>query len=412
MINNFDNMIEKYADLIVKKGLNIQKDGLLFINSPIECASFARKVSEKAYKAGAKDVYINYGDENFSKIRFENASMETLKNVPSFEVEKYLYYQREGASFLSISASNPELLKDIDSKKVAAFSQSRSIALKDYYAKVMNNENAWCVVSLPTVAWAKKVFPDLSEEKAVEALWEAIFKIVRVDLEDPNTEWTNHSNNLKEKIKSFKKYNFKTLKYSNSLGTDLEIELPEGHIWCGGSDFTSKGLEFIANIPTEEIFTLPKKTGVNGIVYSTKPLNHSGTLITDFSLTFKDGKIVDFTAKEGYYALKELIETDEGSHYLGEVALVPYDSPISNSNILFYNTLFDENASCHLAIGRAYGSCIEGGEQMSEEELEKHGVNDSLQHVDFMVGSKDLNIIGITHSGEEIQVFKDGNFTF
>ncbi|WP_297629614.1 aminopeptidase [uncultured Clostridium sp.] len=412
MIKDFNLMLEKYAELIVKKGLNIQKDGLLFINSPIECAEFSRMISEKAFKIGAKDVYINYGDENFSKIKFENASIETLQEVPSFEVEKYLYYQRKGASFLSISASNPELLKDIDSKKVSAASASRSIALKEYYEKVMNNENAWCVVSIPSKAWARKVFSTLSEDEAVDALWETIFKIVRVDLENPVDAWAKHSNSLKENIKFFEKYNFKTLKYKNSLGTDLEIELPKDHIWCGGSDVTSSGVEFIANIPTEEIFTLPLKTGVNGIVYSTKPLNHNGTLINEFSLTFKDGRIVDFTAKEGYDALKELIETDEGSHYLGEVALVPYDSPISNSNILFYNTLFDENASCHLAIGRAYGSCIKGGETMSDEELEANGVNDSLNHVDFMVGSKDLNIVGYTYDGVEVQVFKDGNFAF
>lgn len=412
MIKDFNIMLEKYAELIVKKGLNIQKDGLLFINSPIECAEFSRMISEKAFKTGAKDVYINYGDENFSKIKFENASIETLQEVPSFEIDKYLYYQRKGASFLSISASNPELLKDVDSKKVSAASASRSIALKEYYEKVMNNENAWCVVSIPSKAWAKKVFSNLSEDDAVEALWDAIFKIVRVDLENPVDAWDKHSKSLKENIKFFEKYNFKTLKYKNSLGTDLEIELPENHIWCGGSDLTTNGVEFIANMPTEEIFTLPKKTGVNGIVYSTKPLNYNGTLINEFSLTFKDGRIVEFTAKEGYDALKELIATDEGSHYLGEVALVPYDSPISNSNILFYNTLFDENASCHLAIGRAYGSCIKGGETMSDEELEESGANNSLKHVDFMVGSKDLDIFGYTHDGKEVQVFKNGNFAF
>ncbi|MGL4848714.1 MAG: aminopeptidase [Clostridium sp.] len=412
MIKNLNTILEKYADLIVKKGLNIQKDGLLFINSPIECAEFSRIISEKAYNVGAKNVYINYGDENFSKIKLQNESLESLKEVPDFEIEKYMYYQRNGASFLSISASNPELLKEIDGNKIAASSQARSIALKDYYEKVMNNENAWCVVSVPSKAWAKKVFPELNEEDAVDSLWDAIFKIVRVDLENPVDAWDKHSKSLKENIKFFEKYNFKKLKYTNSIGTDLEIELPENHIWCGGSDVTTGGVEFIANMPTEEIFTLPKRDGVNGIVYSTKPLNYNGTLVDEFTLTFKDGRIVDFTAKEGYDALKSLIETDEGSHYLGEVALVPYDSPISNSNILFYNTLFDENASCHLAIGRAYSSCIKDGEKMNEEELLKAGANNSLKHVDFMIGSKDLNIVGYTHDGTSIKVFENGNFAF
>ena len=204
----------------------------------------------------------------------------------------------------------------------------------------------------------------------------------------------------------------KSLHYTNSLGTDLDIELPENHIWLGGSEFTPEGLEFIANMPTEEVFTLPSKTGVNGKAVSSMPLNYNGNLIEQFSLTFKNGKIVDYSAEKGYETLKTMIETDEGSHCLGEVALVPYDSPISNSNILFYNTLFDENASCHLAIGKAYPVCLKHGDHMSQEELEKHGVNDSLLHVDFMIGTNDLEISGMTSDDQEVQVFKNGNFVF
>ena len=206
--------------------------------------------------------------------------------------------------------------------------------------------------------------------------------------------------------------NFKYLQYKNSLGTDLKIELPENHLWLGGSDFTPDGIEFIANMPTEEVFTLPKKDGVNGIVVSSKPLNYNGNLIEKFSITFKQGKIVDFNAEVGYDILKSIIETDEGSHYLGEVALVPYDSPISNSNILFYNTLFDENASCHLAIGKAYPVCIKNGENLNDEELAEQGVNDSFVHEDFMVGTEDLQIIGITADGKQISIIENGNFAF
>jgi aminopeptidase len=206
--------------------------------------------------------------------------------------------------------------------------------------------------------------------------------------------------------------NFKFLHYKNSLGTDLHIELPEDHIWLGGAEYTSEGLEFIANMPTEEVFTLPRKTGVNGRVVSSKPLNYNGNLIEQFSLTLKDGKIVDFTAEKGNEVLKKLIETDEGSHYLGEVALVPFDSPISQSNIVYFNTLFDENASCHLALGKAYPICIKNGAQMDKTRLDALGVNDSLTHVDFMIGTKDLEVIGTTANGVEIPVFQDGNFIF
>ncbi|MGL5479793.1 MAG: aminopeptidase, partial [Clostridium sp.] len=219
-------------------------------------------------------------------------------------------------------------------------------------------------------------------------------------------------NNIKKHLEFFNKNNFKYLKMKNSLGTDLKVELPLNHIWCGGSEFTKGGVEFIANMPTEEIFTTPKRDGVNGIVYASKPLNYNGTLINDFNITFKDGEIVNFDAKEGLEALRELINTDEGSKYLGEVALVPYNSPISNSNILFYNTLYDENASCHLAIGEAYPSCIKDGENLSKEELLKIGSNVSLTHVDFMFGTSDLEIIGVTYDDTTIEIFKDGNYAF
>lgn len=413
MIENFDLLLNKYAKLIVSKGLNIQKNGLLLINSPVKCSYFARKVAEAAYKSGASDVFINYSDEDFTKIRLENASLETVSTIPNYEVEKFDYYISKGASVFAISASNPELLKGIDSKKISASIQNRSKALKKVYSdKLMNNENAWCIVSIPTEEWAKKIFNDESTANAVEKLWDAIFKIMRLHEEDPIKAWENHSNNLKNKIHFFNDHKFKKVHIKNSLGTDLTVELPKGHIFCGGSEFTKNGIEFIANMPTEEIFTMPKRDGVNGIVYASKPLNYNGTLIEDFSLKFENGKVIDCNAKEGEDALKELINTDEGSKYLGELAFVPYDSPISNSNILFYNTLYDENASCHLALGEAYPSCIENGEEMSKEELNKAGANTSLTHVDFMFGTSDLSIIGIDKDDNEISIFKDGNFAF
>jgi aminopeptidase len=406
------NLLEEYATLIVKTGINIQKGQTLVINSPIEGASFTRLIAQTAYQAGARDVVISWKDELFSKIRFINAPEEVFDEFPTWQKELYLSYVHQGAAFLSISASDPELMKDVNPERMVKAQKASTTSLKEYRERLMSNKNTWCVVSIPTSSWAKKVFPDLSEAEAVERLWEEIFKAVRVDTDDAVTAWEQHKAKLKTSMDFLNSNEFKSLHFKNSLGTDLIVELPENHIWLGGSEYTPDGIEFIANMPTEEVFTLPKKTGVNGTVVSSLPLNYNGNLIEQFSLTFKAGKIVDFNAKKGYEILKNLIETDEGSHYLGEVALVPYDSPISRTKTLFFNTLFDENASCHLAIGKAYPVCIKDGENLEKEQLEKLEVNDSLVHEDFMIGTEDLEIIGITSEGKEIPVFKAGNFAF
>lgn len=410
-MDNFENLLSKYAELSVRVGVNLQKGQTLVINSPIECAEFTRIVAKEAYKAGAKEVHVEWSDEELTLIKFMNAPEEAFKEFPKWKAEGYEELAKNGAAFLSISASNPELLRDVDPKKIAESNKTRSIALKKYREYIMNSTVAWSIVSIPTKAWSKKVFPNLSEESAIEKLWENIFKIVRVDKDNPIDAWNDHLDNLQKKVEFLNEKKFKKLHYI-SKGTDLTIELPEKHIWAGGGEYNSKQTYFVANMPTEEVFTLPLKTGVNGKVKSTKPLNYSGNLIDNFTLIFKDGKIVDFSAEKGYETLKKLIETDEGSHYLGEVALVPYDSPISNSNIIFYNTLFDENASCHLALGEAYPICLEGGSNMNEEKLEKSGANISLTHVDFMVGSPDLDITGETRDDEVVHIFKNGNWAF
>lgn len=407
-----DMRLEKYAQLIIRTGINIQKNQILVINSPIECALFARMLAQNAYQEGARDVVIYWSDELFSRIRYMNAPEEVFDEFPQWKKEFYLSYVRQGAAFLSIFASDPELLKGVNNDRVSRAQKTSNTALKEYRESRMKNNVAWCAVSIPTKSWAKKVFPDVSEDEAVDRLWTAIFMSVRADVKDPVVAWQDHKNKLRKTTDFLNSNNFKFLRYKNAVGTDVQIELPEGHVWVGGSMHTTDGAEYIPNLPTEEVFTLPKKTGVNGIVVSSKPLSHNGNLIDEFSLTFKKGRIVDFSAKQGYEILKKLIETDEGSHYLGEVALVPYNSPISNSNILFFNTLFDENASCHLAIGKAYPGCLKDGKNMSEAELEKSGVNDSLVHVDFMIGTSDLGIIGIASNGQEVPVFENGNFAF
>lgn len=404
--------LKKYARLIVKTGVNIQKGQTLVINSPIECAFFTRLIAQYAYEEGARDVVVSWKDELLSKIKFLQAPEEVFEEFPEWQKEFYLSYVRQGAAFVSIAASDPELLKDVNPGRLVKVQKASNTALKEHRERLMSNKNSWCVVSIPTKSWAKKVFADLPEEEAVAKLWDAIIKTVRVDTPDPVAAWEEHKQNLKKSAEFLNTNQFKYLHYKNSQGTDLKIELPQNHIWLGGSEYTPEGLEFLANMPTEEVFTLPKKTGVNGKVMSSKPLNYNGNVIDEFSLTFKDGRIIDFTAKQGYEILKGLIETDEGSCYLGEVALVPFNSPISNSNILYFNTLFDENASCHLAIGKAYPVCIKDGENMDPAQLSALGVNDSLTHVDFMIGTNDLEIIGTTAAGKEIAVFKNGDFAF
>ncbi len=338
------------------------------------------------------------------------APEEVFDEFPQWRREFYLSYARKGAAFLTIAAEDPELMQEVQPARIVQAHKASSTALQEYRENLMSNRNVWCIVSIPTLAWAKQVFPLESDPNAVNKLWEAIFKTVRVDRNDPVAAWESHKQCLKARMDFLNMQKLKLLHFKNSLGTDLTIELPDNHIWLGGSDYTPDGVEFIANMPTEEVYTVPKKTGVNGVVVSSMPLIYNGNSIEEFSLTFRDGKIVKYTAKKGYETLKSIIETDEGSSYLGEVALVPYDSPISNANILFYNTLFDENAACHLAIGKAYPVCLKNGENMSKSDLAQLGVNDSFVHEDFMIGTFDLAVTGITLAGESVAIFKQGNF--
>ena len=404
--------LQKYVELALKIGINLQEKQILVIMSPVEAAPFTRMLVEKAYSIGAKEVVVHWGDDFCKREKFLNGDMEIFETMPQWEIDSLMYYAEKGAAFLSIAANDPELLRGIDSKKIAKAQIARNKGLKGYYEKVMKNEIQWSIISVPTLSWAKKVFPNLSDEEAFESLWRAIISSVKADKENPVETWHNHLKNLKEKMDYLNKKQFKKLLIKNSIGTDLTVQMPNRHLWASGKDTSKYGVDFVANIPTEEVFSMPYKYGVNGKVVSSKPLNYGGTLIENFSFTFKDGKIIDFSAEKGKEALQNLLNTDEGAKYLGEIALVPFDSPISNSNILFYNTLFDENASCHLAIGQAYPSCIEEGDSLSKEQMEEVGMNDSLTHVDFMFGTKDLNIIGIDSFGNEEIIFKDGNWGF
>ena len=406
----YESKLYKYAELLVKTGINLKKDQILVVRSPIDCAEFARAVVEVGFDAGAKDVVVFWSDEIYSKIRYLKGPDALFDEMPSWQKEFYLSYVRQDAAFLSISASDPDNFKDVDPLRIQRFARAFNAEVSEYRERLMNNENVWCVASVPTPAWAKKVYPEIAVEDAMSKLWEAIYEAVRVNTPDPVAAWETHKNALKSQMAKLNALNLKSLHYTNTLGTNLRIELPEGHLWLGGSDLTPDGHEFIANMPTEEVFTAPKRDGVEGRVVSSMPLNFNGSLIDGFELTFKEGKVVDFKAEVGYEQLKRLLETDEGSAYLGEVALVQYDSPISNMGLLFYNTLFDENASCHLALGKAYPVCIKGGEHMDHDTLIKNGINHSITHEDFMIGTKDLKIVGLTATGETVEIFRDGNF--
>ncbi len=402
-------MLQKYAELALKTGVNLQKDQALVINSSIEGADFTKIVARKAYELGAKNVHVNWTDDELTLLKFENAPEEVLTNIPDWQVQKHLDFAEDGAALLAIRSTNPDLLKDIDSERVAKANKASAEAMKEFRQYTMNDRIPWSIISIPTGDWAQKIFPDKSKADAIESLWGEIFKIVRVDKEDPVAAWDKHNDILHQAREFLNKKKYKAFVFK-AEGTDLRIELPEGHIWKGGATKTEKGFAFNPNMPTEEVFTVPDKYGVDGKVKATKPLVYGGNMIDGFSLTFKEGKVVDFEAEKGYDTLKHLLDTDEGASRLGELALVPHSSPISQSGLIFYNTLFDENASCHIALGKAYPTNLEGGSDMNEEELDKHGVNDSLTHVDFMIGSADLDIDGVTEDGKEEPVFRQGEW--
>lgn len=406
-----ENNLTKYAELAVKVGVNIQKDQYLYIAASTDAVDFVRLVTKIAYEVGAKQVFVDFTDDLVGRCRYELAPEDSFDFFPPWKVQEREWLAEQGAAFMSIVSQDPDLLKGIDPKRIAAFQKAAGTALNKYRQYVQSDKISWTVIAAPSKGWAAKVFPELPEQEQIPALWDAIFKATRADLEEPVEAWAKHNDALHEKVDYLNKKNYAKLHYT-APGTDLTIELPKGHLWCGAGSINERGDEFMANLPTEEVFTVPHKDGVNGYVSSTKPLSYGGNIIDRFKITFENGRIIKAEAEQGEEVLKNLIATDEGSHYLGEVALVPHDSPISNSALLFFNTLFDENASNHLAIGSAYAFCLEGGKTMSPEELMKNGLNQSITHVDFMIGSNEMNIDGITESGQREPIFRKGNWAF
>lgn len=402
--------LQEYAALLIRVGLNVNEGQTLVISSPIECAYFARLCAKEAYDAGCREVVVNWHDDALAREKYLRADDSVFGEIPLWRRHFYNDYAQEGAAYLAIAASDPENLKGVESSRIVSARRASGKHLKEFDRLQMCGGFPWCIASIPIPSWARKVFPNVPEEQAVEQLWDAIFAAVRINGDGTCVDkWKEHLNTLKVRMEKLNALAFKSLHYENSLGTDLTVELPEGHIWEAGNDVTLSGRDFVANIPTEELFTSPLKTGVNGVVYASVPLALDGNIVDKFHFVVKDGKIKEVHAEKGEETLKAAVSVDEGASYFGEMALVPYDSPISNQKILYYNTLFDENASCHIAFGEAY-PCVKGGQNMSREELNEKGLNHSITHVDFMVGTHDLRITGLTHDGKEVPVFVDGNF--
>lgn len=415
-----EKMLQEYARLVINFGVNIQKGQALNIACPVECAFFARLLVAEAYSAGAKDVIINWRDDVCAREHWLHAEDSLFDAVYPWDVLQKNTLGREGAAFIGIAASDPENLKDVDPERLRRWEIATGRDLKEYYRLQMSNGFPWCLVSIPIVSWARKVFPELTDDEAMEKLWAAIFKAVRITEEGDAVadggairEWRAHCDRLKSIADILNDYHFKSLHYTNSLGTDLTIEMPDDHLWLAVDDYSKSGIRFLANMPSEEIFAAPLRDSASGVLYASKPLVLNGNIVDGIRLLFERGRIVELHADVGEETLRASVEIDEGSHYLGEIALVPYDSPISNSGVLFYNTLFDENASCHFAFGEAYASCIKGGTDMTVEELAAAGINaESSTHVDFMVGTCDLSIVGTTHDGRQVKIFEKGNFAF
>lgn len=408
-IANFEEKLQKYAELIVKVGVNVQpgQEVVLYIN--VDQQHLAHLIVKEAYKAGAGKVMIKWSDTFAQREFLEHASDEFLENVPEFAKEEAQYIADHRCCRISVMSEDPGAFGGIDQKRVAAYQSANGKALMPVRQATQNNDLSWTVVAAASPAWAERVFPDLKGEAAVDRLWEEIFKTTRIDREDPIQAWEDHDAKLHEKEDWLNKEQFSALHYT-SPRTDLTIGLPENHVWEGGGSKNAAGIEFMANMPTEECFTAPDNRRIDGYVTSTKPLSYAGNILENMKFTFKDGKVVEATAEKGQAVLDHLLETDEGVRSLGEVSLVPDPSPISQSGITFFNTLFDENASDHLALGAAYPFNVQGGTKMSKDQLKAKGINFSQAHVDFMVGSADMNIDGIKKDGTIVPVFRNGDW--
>ena len=415
--NDFEHKMNVYADLAINVGLNLQKGqrllirGPLMYGAPISAAPLALALARSAYRAGARLVDIFWGDEQTELYRFQLGPKDALEEVSKWKADAPFEHVKNGDAVISISGVNPDLFKGQDPELVSKYTNAIWTKLDPFLKITSNNQVNWLVISAPTPGWSAKVFPDLPPAEREAKMWETIFKLCRLDQPDPIAAWKTHVHNLEARADHLNAKKFSSFHYTGP-GTDLTVGFPEGAIWCAASEKTSKGIPFIANLPTEEVFTLPHKDKVDGVIHSALPLNYSGSVIDDFALRFEGGKVVNSSAKVGEVVLQKMLATDEGACRLGEVAIVPYSSPISQSGLLFYNTLLDENAACHLAFGNAYQTTLKGGGSLSDAEFKAFGGNVSLIHVDFMVGSNKMDIDGILPDGRSEPVLRSGDWAF
>ncbi len=403
--------LKKYAELIAKMGANVQKGQDVIIRAEIDQGPFVRMVTKECYKLGARKVIVEWHDDQLDKLHVRYQSVSSLAHLEKWELEKWAWQANTLPALIYIESSDPDGMKGMNQEKHGKALQKKFPLIKPYRDQ-MENEYQWTIVAAPSSKWAKKVFPNETKARAMEKLWEAILYTARVD-DDPILAWQKHNENLQKHCDYLNSLGLVSLHYKSSNGTDFTVGMIDNALFMGGGETTATSkIYFNPNMPTEECFITPKKGVAEGIVYATKPLSYRGELIENFSIRFHEGKAVEVHAEKGEELLKQMIAMDENAAYLGECALVPFDSPISNSNILFFNTLFDENASCHLALGRGFSNCIRDYNQYSKEDFDKMGVNDSMIHVDFMIGNADLEITGTTKDGKEIAIFHQGNWAF
>ncbi len=403
--------MRRYAKLLAKTGINVKKGQWVIVQAQLDQPEFVEMVVEELYRAGAGKVTVELTHQPLDLLHYKYQKEESLAEMQKWEIEKWELRKKELPAVLYLESEDPDGLNGVDQKKFTAVRSARSKIIKPYRDET-ENLYQWCIAAVPGKAWAKKVFPKLNVNQAVEKLWSAILAASRADGADPVREWARHNDELAKRCDYLNRLGLVSLEYKSANGTDFKVGLIENSVFMGGGEESLKGRYFNPNIPSEEIFISPKAGEAEGIVYSAKPLSYQGEVIDNFSVRFEGGKVVEVKAGKNQSLLEKMVSMDDGARMLGECALIAYDSPINNQNILYYNTLFDENASCHLALGRGFTNCVKGYENMTQEELRAKGINDSLIHVDFMIGTKDLDIIGVTKRGERIQIFKNGNWAF
>lgn len=403
--------LKNYAKLIVRAGVNVLDGQSVVIRADLDQSDFVLTVTEECYKAGAKKVEVEWDVQKLSKLHQKYRALDVLSRVEKWEEKRLAHRADTLPCMIYLLSEDPDGMNGIDREKYAKAAQARYKVIKPYRDK-MENRYQWCIAAVPGEAWAKKMFPELTKKQAVEKLWEAILYTSRADGSDPIEAWRLHNANIRQKCEYLNSLNLESLEYSSSNGTHLTVGLIEGSVFMGGCENTLSGVPFNANIPSEEVFISPKKGEAEGIVYSSKPLNYNGEMIENFSIKFEKGRAVEVHAEKNEDLLKQLISMDDGASYLGECAFVPYDSPIQNSGLVFYNTLFDENASCHLALGAGYTNTLADYDKISLEDCHKRGINDSMVHEDFMIGTKDLSVVGNVRGGGKVQIFTNGNWAF